>query len=110
MTNKSKFSKYSMVEGNVSFSPDPSFSPSESDSRSRGTSVDEGTVVGKTKERARSDGVIPVEEALVSPNFLFVCVLFRFVFCPLSERRRELSVAADGGSRWKFNIAWFRIL
>ena len=58
-----------MVEGNVSVSPDPSFSPSESDSRSRGTSVDEGVVVGRTKERARSEGVIPDEDAPVSADF-----------------------------------------
>ena len=71
------FSRHSMVDGKVSVSPDPSCSPS--DSRSRGTSVDEGTVVGKTKERARSEGVIPDEETPVSFDFPFVGAVCRFV-------------------------------
>ena len=85
-----------MVDGTVSVSLDPPCSLSESDPRSRGTSVDEGAVVGKFKERARSEGVIPDEEALASLDFPFECALFRFVLYPLSERDRELSVAADG--------------
>ena len=85
-----------MVDGKVSVALDPPFSHSESDSRSRGTSVHEGAVVGKMNERARSEGVIPDEEALVSLDLPLVGALFRFFFCPLSERYRVLSVAADG--------------
>ena len=77
----------------VSVSPDPSASSSDSGPRSRGTAV-EGAVVGRIKERARSEGDMPEEEA---PVFPFGGALLRFFLCPLSERERELSVADDCG-------------
>ena len=90
-TFRSGFSGYSIVEVTVSVSPDSSTAPSESSPRSRGTYV-EGAVVGNNKEQDRSEGVMFEEEA---PVFPLGGALLRCVFCPLSERDRELSVAAE---------------
>ena len=99
-----------MVDGTVSVSPDPSFSPSESDPRSCGTSYDKGAVVGKIKERARSEGVIPNEEAPVSVDFILEGALFR-VFILSSVRAGPRAVCSNiWWSRWKLNITWFNII